>query len=50
MAEKKENCHMLITSPLNEGGFDKNLKDIVYKLPEVMLSDHMATNSRAQYA
>ena len=29
MAEKKEkkvkeNCHMLITSPLNEGGRDKN--------------------------
>ena len=23
MAEKKENCHMLITFPLNKGGRDK---------------------------
>ena len=25
MAEKKKNCYMLITSPLNEGGRDKKM-------------------------
>jgi hypothetical protein len=24
--EEKKNCHMMITSPLNEGGRDKNKK------------------------
>ena len=27
MAEKEKNCHVLITSPLNEGGRDKRVRD-----------------------
>jgi hypothetical protein len=43
--EEKKNCHMLITSPLNEGGRDKNIKTHSMELrnPEVFNVDHANT-------